>query len=99
MTVRSFIYYKGPARIHCNLDLDDMILGQGHDSPWGMDNNCMEYFLNPTRQEKFMAWKRQTQMIDEQADRNGDSSILPYFIKGGGGGGNYLKCLYLECLW
>ena len=86
------MYYNGLVRIHHNLDLDDMILGQGHDSPWGMDNNCMGHFLN----KSYMT-------IGGQAHRNSDSSISPNFIFFWGGDGwtsqHYLKCLYLECLW
>ena len=36
--------YRFSVCVHCDLDLGDMILGQGHDTPFGhMDNNCVKY--------------------------------------------------------
>ena len=62
-------------RKHCNLDLDDMTLGLGHNTPLGHRQQLyVECYLNQTWQKEVMAQERQTQRIDGQADRNGDST-------------------------
>ena len=44
--------------VHCDLDLGDMTLGQGHD--WVMDNNCVKYDQDQTRVLEIMARRRWT---------------------------------------
>ena len=36
--------------VHNDLDLEDMTLGQGHDTTMGMDNNCVKYYADSTWQ-------------------------------------------------
>ena len=35
--------------VHCDLDLGDMTLGQGYDSPSFKDNRCVKYYPYLTR--------------------------------------------------
>ena len=44
-----------PVYVHCDLELGDMTLGQGHDTTWVMDNNCVKYYPDPTWQWGVMA--------------------------------------------
>ena len=42
---------------HCNLDHEDMTLGQGHDTPLGYGQHCVKY-PDPTWQYGVMARTR-----------------------------------------
>ena len=44
--------------VHCDLDLGDMTVGQGHDTPLVMDNNCVKCYPDPTWQWGVMARTR-----------------------------------------
>ena len=54
MAVRTYGQYKVFQSIcelcQCDLDLEDMALAQGHDTPLGHGNNCVKYYADPTRQ-------------------------------------------------
>ena len=59
--------HRFPVCVHCDIDLGDMTLGQGlcggggikvMTHPWVMDNNCVKYYLDPTRQWEVMAQTR-----------------------------------------
>ena len=41
--------------VHCDHDLEDMTLGQGHDIALGLDNKCVKYYPDPTLQWGVMA--------------------------------------------
>ena len=42
--------------VHCDLDLGDLTLGQGHDTPLVMDNKYVKYYQGPTWQWGVLAW-------------------------------------------
>ena len=44
--------------VHFDLDLGGMTLGQGHNTPLVMGNNCVKYYPDPTWQWGVMAWTR-----------------------------------------
>ena len=41
--------------VHCDHELGDMTLGQGHDTSLVIDNKCVKYYPDPTWQRGVMA--------------------------------------------
>ena len=50
MAVRVMAWMRILVFVYCEPDLRDLTLGQGHDTPWAMDNNCVKYYQDPAWQ-------------------------------------------------
>ena len=76
-----------PVYVHCDLELGDMTLGQGHDTPLGHGQQFCE--IISSRSDKGVRSYGPDTMWTDGTDRQGDSYIPPppNFVCGGGGGG------------
>ena len=73
--------HRFPVCVHCDLDLGDMILSQGHDTPLGHGNNCVKLYPDWTREYKVMARTRCEQTdgrTDRQTEGQTDRAIPIY---------------------
>ena len=89
--------------VHCDLDLSDMTLGQGHDTPLGHGQQLCHIL---SKSDKWVGsygldtmWTADRQQTDSQTDgHSGDYYYTPQTLFAGGGGGVLIKKYTLtEC--